>query len=207
MSGLFVAICGPDGTGKSTLSKSLAEGGGFASTQILHWRPNVLPRLGAIVGRPASDGTNPHGEEPYGYTVSLGRLLYYWLDQLVGYVLRIRPLRRSDALVVLERGYWDMAVDPCRYRLGLRPALIAALGRLVPEPDLTFVLVGAPSTIADRTRELSVDETDRQVRRWSELARSRERWHVLDATRSADRILADAAMLVATERRNRAVHA
>lgn len=208
-SGLFVVVCGPDGTGKSTLSRALSTGPNdtFVSARVMHWRPHVLPRLGALIGRPAPDGRRPHAARPYGPIVSVLRLLYYWMDHLVGHRMRIHPLRRDGVLVILERGIWDMAVDPHRYRLGIRPGLISALARLVPEPDLTLVLLGASSAIVGRKRELPVDELDRQMRRWRELARSHDRWYVLDAARPPETILADASRLIADPRRDRAVDA
>jgi thymidylate kinase len=204
--GLVVCVCGPDGTGKTSLSTALVEGPGraFASARVLHWRPGVLPRLGALTGRPAPDGVRPHAAEPYGRLVSTGRLLYYWLDFVAGSLLRIRRVRRAGGVVVLERGYWDMVVDPVRYRLGVAPRLIAALGRLVSEPDLTIVLLGDAGVIAARTHELSVGEIGRQMVRWRALARGRERWRLVDATQPLERIRSEASMLI-LGRRDRAI--
>jgi hypothetical protein len=138
--------------------------------------------------------------------VSLLRLLYYWLDFRAGSAIRIDPLRRAGVLVVLERGYWDMAVDPIRYRLGVGPRVIEALGRWLPQPDVTVLLLGDAPAIAARTHELSVEEIDRQMCRWRQLAGRRTGWHALDATTPPERLLARTRALV-LERRDRATHA
>jgi hypothetical protein len=196
--GLVVCVCGPDGTGKTSLSAALVEGPGraFASARVQHWRPGILPRLGALVGRPAPDGVRPHAAEPYGRVVSTIRLLYYWLDFVAGWLLRVRRVRRAGGLMVLERGYWDMVVDPVRYRLGIAPRLIAALGRFVWDQDLTIVLLGDAGTIAARTNELPVAEIERQMVHWRTLARGRERWHLVDATQPLERIRSEASVLI-----------
>lgn len=204
--GLVVAVCGPDGCGKSTLSAALVQdpGHAFASARVIHWRPGVLPRLGALAGRPAPDGVEPHAALPYGRAVSVARLLYYWLDFLAGSPLRTRRLRRAGGLVVLERGYWDMAVDPVRYRLEVASRLVEGLGRCLQEPDLTVVLLGDAPAIAARKNELAIEEVERQIQRWRALARGRERWEVLDATQPLEEVRSQAVMLV-LGRRDRAI--
>jgi thymidylate kinase len=173
--GVYVLVAGPDGTGKSTLVRGLTELGGqqFRAVRTMHWRPGVLPRLGGLAGREAPDAARPHDRPPYGPLLSLVRLVYYWLDQVVGFWLAISPCRRRGGLVVMERGYWDMLVDPRRYRLGSPPAITRLLGPLVPRPDLTVVLGGDPAVIADRKSELPAAEIARQLGCWRRLARHR----------------------------------
>lgn len=171
--GVYVLVAGPDGTGKSTLVRRLTELGGreFRAVRTMHWRPGVLPRLGHLAGREVPDATRPHDRPPYGPLLSLVRLVYYWLDQVVGFWLAISPCRRRGGLVVMERGYWDMLVDPRRYRLGCPSMITRFLGPLVPRPDLTVVLGGDPTVIADRKGELPAAEIARQLGCWRRLAR------------------------------------
>jgi hypothetical protein len=98
-----------------------------------------------------------------------------------------------SSLVVLERGWLDMIVDPLRYRTSRATGLIRRLGRLLPEPDLVLLLDAEPKVVRHRKSELDDVEIDRQLRRWRALARDHgSRFEALDATRSADEVLDDA---------------
>jgi hypothetical protein len=132
---------------------------------ILHHRPGVLPRRSAMSG----PLTNPHALEPYGPLRSSAKVFYLWLDYLLGWVVRIRPALEDGATVLLERGWWDLAVDPRRYRLRASQGLVRALGRLLPAPDRTLILTGSPETIIERKPELPVEELTRQIGAWREL--------------------------------------
>lgn len=173
--GVYVAICGPDGTGKTSLSAQLAAWANlhFNGVVRLHWRPGILPRLGALAGRKEGDPSRPHQTSPSGLAPSVVRLLYYWLDHLLGYGATIARRRRAGALVLLERGYWDMLVDPRRYRNSTPSGLVQLLGRLLPQPDLTVVLVAEPQLLARRKGELPEQEIDRQLAAWAQLAGQR----------------------------------
>ena len=189
--GLIVVIAGPDGAGKSALAESLLDRCGpfFWKTRRLHWRPGLLPPLGAILGRHATAPDTPHRSRPHGQMVSVAVLLYYWLDFLLGTWLRLKPLRLRSALIVLERGWWDIVVDPRRYRLRVPEWLITMLGRFLPDPDLTLVLDAPSEVLLQRKQELPDTELRRQVQVWRELAR-RESYSVMDASRSESEIQA-----------------
>lgn len=166
--GLFVLLVGPDGSGKSTLAHDLPElcGGAFRRELRYHWRPEFLPRPGALVRREKADPTTPHLHAPRGRTVSLLFLGYYWVDYLLGGWLRIWPFRMRTGLFVNERGWWDMAVDPRRYRLDVPPWLVRALGMFLPRPDLALVLKASPSVLLQRGSELAEKEIRRQAAAW-----------------------------------------
>jgi hypothetical protein len=170
--GLVVAIVGPDGTGKSTLARALPDAVDkpFRRTAHVHFRPGVLPRPGAVAGRPARDATRPQSVPPHGQVMSVGLLLYYWLDFVVGSWLRLKPLRVRSGLVVVERGWWDIHVDPTRYRLAVPEPLVRVLGAFVPRADLLLVLGADPDVVLARKAELARDELVRQLEAWRELA-------------------------------------
>jgi hypothetical protein len=110
--------------------------------------------------------------------------------------------RRSD-LVVVERGWWDLAVDPRRYRLRIPVSLIRALGWVLVKPDITLLL-DAPATVMHaRKPELPLDELERQRRAWLALRIPRAEKVVLDTTRPLEEVVAEAreAVLAHLERR------
>jgi thymidylate kinase len=94
---------------------------------------------------------------------------------------------------VIERGWWDLAVDPLRYRLRPHPRLIRALGRLLPQPDVLFVLEAPADVLMRRKREVSAEELARQMQAWREILPDRVRRVYLDVSAPVDHVVAEAA--------------
>ena len=192
--GFTVVICGPDGTGKSTLAAQLPLvcEGPFRRHLAVHWRPGILPSLGQIAGKEPGDPTDPQGRPPHGATLSIAALGYYWLDFALGSLLRIAPTRSRSGLVIMERGWWDIAVDPRRYRMRAPPALVRVLGHLLPRPDLTLVLNAPEGVLASRKGEISDEEARRQNAAWRSTLPRRVQRAYIDASASIDDVAADA---------------
>jgi thymidylate kinase len=177
-SGAYVVVAGPDGTGKSTVVEELLAQVLRGPVLQLHHRPHLLrPRSPS-----AGPVTEPHQHRPYPLPLSVGKLLLLYADYLLGWYARLRPWLRDGGDVVLERGWWDLAVDPARYRLHPLPGAVRLLGRLLPRPTVTVVLGGEATAIAARKRELSVEETKRQLDAWRALPPRLLRSQVIDTT-------------------------
>ena len=187
MTGRTVLLCGPDGTGKSTLAAGLVRS--LAATRPVkhvHHRAPVLPK------RTVETVTRPHARPPYARWLSLLKLGYLFVDVALGWRFQIRPFIRSGGWLVMERGWWDLAVDPRRYRLDVPTSLIRQLGRLVPRPDLVLVLDAPVAAVLARKSELDGYELTRQMDLWRTVLPKRLKVVFLDATRSIDVILVDA---------------
>jgi thymidylate kinase len=199
--GRFVVLAGPDGSGKSTVARSLiaTTRERFTGADHIHWRPELLPRPGSLVGVDTGDPSAPHARAPRPLPVSLAMLLYHWLDFFLGSWLRIVPARSRGALVVMERGWFDLVVDPRRYRLTVPPRLVEALGRLLPAPDVVVLLHADPNVLRGRKDELPVDELERQTERWAHvrLPAGTQRY-VCDVSRPLDQVLEDVRGAVAS---------
>lgn len=178
----LILIVGPDGAGKSTFAthlESLARGDGVPVRHD-HYRPGIL--FG--VSGDALPVTRPRDQIPRGTAISAVKLLLVLVDSLIGSVGTWRRARRSG-VVLLERGWYDMAVDPMRYRLPERLAgVVLLLGRLLPRADVAVILSGDPAQIHKRKPEIGRLEVQRQLESWRRIARSAAREVVeLDSVR------------------------
>ena len=90
--------------------------------------------------------------------------------------------------MIIERGWWDVLVDPRRYRMRVPEWLVGALGRLLPRPDLTFVLETPAVVSLARKQEIPAPEFERQMTRWRRMAAVRQDYQVLDGTLPLDEV-------------------
>lgn len=190
--GICLAVLGPDGSGKSTVLDGLALelAPDFTAVQRHHFRPHTGRRGG--FGPPATD---PHGQLPRGRAASVGKLLCWFADYWTGYVASIRPGLRAGALVLFDRYFDDVLVDPRRYRFRSPMRAARRLARSIPRPDLIVVLDAPVETLRERKREVTEEETTRQREAYVRLAVRMPEARVVDAGRPIEEVVADIAGL------------
>jgi thymidylate kinase len=166
--GLLIALLGPDGVGKSTLAQKLAEQEPtlFRRCSSFHFRPRLFGRKAG--GGPVSD---PHAEPPYGTILSALKLAYYCADFLWGYAALVFPKLVKSTLVIFDRYYDDLLVDPGRFRYGGSPKLVQWARPIIPSPSLYVVLDCPNEIVVSRKAELPVEELERQRDQFRNLAR------------------------------------
>jgi thymidylate kinase len=188
-SGLFVVLLGPDGVGKSTIAPQIIRlcGPAFRQHRAFHGRPNLF-------GRRRNSGktvTEPHKKPVRGTLKSVAYLLAYFLDYWLGFLLIIRPMLTRSALVVFDRYFHDVLVDPRRYRYGGPMWLARLLAHCVPTPDLIFVLDARQGVILSRKCEVPPQEVWRQREHYQQLARDFQNAHLVKTDRSLESTLAE----------------
>jgi hypothetical protein len=194
--GGVIIIGGPDGAGKSTLAAEVIDRV-LSQAPVLHIRfPRLLPRRDRDRrrARRLGEGNSPDPMAPRIYPRSYARgfsslkALYLFVDFLLGWNIRVSPFVRRGGWVVFERGWWDHAVDPRRYRLRSgRPFVV--LGRLLPRADLVLVLEADPVTIHARKPQLSTEELARQMSLWRRILPRSQRRMYLDAALPVARLV------------------
>jgi thymidylate kinase len=175
--GRFLVIAGPDGVGKTTLREALTQ---RLSPELAIWSGRLSGPLSELrrARQPSSSDT---GSVARGKSLATFRLLYLFIDALLRWLFWTRSWVKTGGWVITERGWWDLAVYPARYRLPRMGLMHKVLGAMSPRPDLILVLEGDPETIRSRKQELSPDEVARQTMEWRSVVPAKQPVVFLDA--------------------------
>jgi thymidylate kinase len=120
-------------------------------------------------------------------------VLYYYADWLFGYFGDLRWRIACSTLVLCDRTFDDLVVDPKRYRLQASSTLTDVLRRALPAPALILVLVGPAESVHARKPELSVAEIERQQDKLRKMAATDQRMRVIEAGRAPESVADDSA--------------
>ena len=166
-SGRFVMMIGPDGSGKSTLSKRIIGSkrtGNFSASRYQHGRFGVLPTLSDII--PPFNGDRSLGlpsqeENGIGLSTTLDyfKIAYYTLDYALGHLITAY-CRMNNLLLISDRYFYDYYIQP-EYR-HIEKKFLDALRFVIPKPDFVIRPKADASVIANRKPELTMEEIDRQ---------------------------------------------
>lgn len=147
--GLIVAVLGPDGSGKTTVIESIQKTllPAFRQTHYYHLRPKLR---GQADGRVNS---NPHQLPPRSYLLSAAKLGYFVLCYWLGWI-QVKKRKISSSLVIFDRYFHDVFIDPVRYRLPFGKGRWTVLGRVVPQPDVWIFLTAPDEVVTSRKGEV-----------------------------------------------------
>ena len=132
---------------------------------------------------------DPHAGRPYAAYISIIKLAYLWLDYVLGYWLVLVHDLAKDGMVIFDRYYDDLLVDPRRYRYGGPMWLARLVSHLIPRPHLAILFDAPPNVIHTRKQEVDLDETVRQCNEYKALVRRLPAAEVIDASRPLDLVM------------------
>lgn len=192
--GLHIAVLGPDGVGKSSLLENIRGvlGPCFGDWRVVKFRP------GFFHGVEPGIETNPHGHAPRSRVVSWARVVYYFVDSWLGWVLIVLPGRARVTCITFDRDFEDLLVDQRRYLVQGSGTLARVLRVFLPHANATFILEANPQVIHARKPELSVVELETQRAAYRRLAASARRYRLISADRPPNAVASEVSREIIT---------
>ena len=182
----LLTIAGPDGAGKTSVVTELTlRLAAVGPVERHHHRIGVLPRSATSL----IPTERPHDQAPYGSLVSVAKILYLYAEWVLASAVQSRRGPNRHGWTVLERGWWDLLVDPRRYRLRPHPRLVEVLGWLRPGKGRVMVLNAPAEVLHDRKQELPADEITRQLALWRHIAVRHPEILFVDVDRPVDEVV------------------
>lgn len=183
-SGLLIACMGPEGSGRANVIEQLSAHplAPFEAAHIMDLRPHMM--------RPVP--VNPDSRIPRGRFGTVAKLMMFVADYWLGYWLQIRPKLVRSTLVVSNRYYDDILVDPRRYRFDKPHAVARWLLPWIPRPELWLVFDVPSEILQTRTRQVAAEEAARLRCEYRKVLRRQEDVVVLDASQPVEEVSAEA---------------
>jgi thymidylate kinase len=184
-------ILGPDGAGKTSVIDGLMgtlECGG-RTVKMCHLKPRFVAQLR---NQPDFIVVDPHGKPPRGALLSLVKIVVWLIEEWYAQLFH----EKKETVLIFDRYYHDLLVDPRRYRFGAPVWTAELVGKLMPQPKL-WILLDAPADVLQaRKQEVTPEETARQCDAYRAFVRLQREHAVVDASQSLDKVIADAARAI-----------
>lgn len=196
-----IVILGPDGAGKSSviqgLMTNLARDG--RSFKMRHLKPRYAY---PFRGKPVTMNPNPHGLPPRSALTSVGKVIVWLGEEWYAHFF----LDPQAGLLICDRYYHDLLIDPVRYRYG-GPLWIARLvGKLIPQPRLWLLLDAPAEVLQARKQEVAPEESARQRQAYLDFVKMQRNHAIINAALPLDQVIADAEKAICAARAGTDLH-
>ncbi len=181
-----IVILGPDGAGKSSVIRGLIgelnQRGRVVKMR--HLKPRIVMRR---LGESVTIVVDPHGKPPRSALISLAKIFVWLMEEWYAYLFQ----ERKAELLLCDRYYHDLLVDPIRYRYGGPMSIARLIGTLMPQPRL-WVLLDAPAEVLQaRKQEVPPEETARQRQAYLSQVKKQRNYVIVDASQPLDKVITD----------------
>lgn len=197
-----ICFLGPDGSGKSSVIAGVVYKLKDTTKEIAcyHLKPALIRKKAR-----SKVVTDPHAKPPRSAIFSACKimcwLLLYWID-------RVFHGHKNLTIRIWDRYYYDLLIDPKRYRYGASMWFAGLVGKFIPKPDIVILLDAPSNVLQERKKEVPLKETARQKDAYLKYVLGLENGFVIDASKPLRMVFQDtekAILRVLAQRAKRAV--
>jgi thymidylate kinase len=120
----------------------------------------------------------------------------FWLSYGLSGYLTLPLAKARSVLIVNDRHFIDILVDPVRYRYGGPRWLLKFIAGVIPRPDAVILLHGPAEVLQARKREVTLAETERQCRDYLALVQGKRNCHVVNAAQPFEDVMRDVCAII-----------
>ena len=167
---LIISIMGVDGSGKTTIAKSLNKK--LKKSKYLHLKPYILFKDRRRVVR------NPHLLKKSSFTISFIRIISWLISYKFFFIMN-----NKCKIYVFDRYAHDILIDPLRYKHNLSKNLTKFILNFFPKPNLWIFLNTDLKTIKSRKRELPDNVLKHQIQNYIKFFKTEKNVLVLNSNK------------------------
>lgn len=181
--GMHVVFLGTDGAGKSSLINLLQEKfekdvSPFWFTEKYHLYSSSVEKKNKIA--------EPYKKPVYGKILSLVKIIFLYFAFLIFNFKNIFIKIRKSYLLINDRYFDDVFIDPSRYRVNGYQILVKIFLFLLPRPDLYFLIKASNKNIISRKKELTIKQINYNQKKYKNYAKLEKNVFVINTDKKKE---------------------
>lgn len=200
----FIAVIGPDGSGKTTLVDGIKDELVRIGYKNIHHRAanfEILPTFSEmrnILRGGSKKSRNTEGfkgfhsgmqQQPNSILKSILLVLWYSIDLNLGRT-KIKEAKKEGSMYFFARYFYDYYFQIANKNVPR--SFLNVILKLIPKPEVVFYISRSAEDIYEKKPELSLDEIKRQQRIIESLCDEHDNFFKLDSSKGVDEMISNA---------------